>query len=323
MKRFCLVKGIAGVGNRLMTLTAAVQYAEKTGRQVFVDWNDGFYAPKGTNAFPLFFQSDTVLPVEKAEGLSDLTWYPSSAGHNTEPWHLYDYFEVARPTNTVLRKLSSAYHGIMRRVGNGKLVKRYWQTKTQPHEKFEFGGNLPNDIGADVVLFCDYTPAFSEDVMTHSFRLSEEMEEAVSSFVAEHNLTQNSMGIHIRATDISAKARLERFLETLPAVMSEQQVQQLYLATDNPDIEERFRSKFGAQCLTYPKFIPKVTAGGIHHWASGCDDAELVQRMAKESIIDMFVLSRTQHLYYQKGSTFSGISRIFHKNKAFCKPWNA
>lgn len=119
MKRFCLVKGIAGVGNRLMTLTAAVQYAEKTGRQVLVDWNDGYYAPKGTNAFPLFFQSDTVQPVEKAEGLSDLTWYPSSAGHNTDPWHLSNYFEVAHPTNFSVTQVEFAYHAIIRRVSDG------------------------------------------------------------------------------------------------------------------------------------------------------------------------------------------------------------
>lgn len=322
MQRYCLVKGIAGVGNRLMTLVAAVQYAEKTGRQVLVDWSDGFYAPRGSNAFSLFFQSDMALPIETTGGLADFTWYPSSAQKYVGPWHLYDFFEVARPKNVVLCKLNSAYHGILRRFGGASLSKRYWRSKSDSNELFEFGGHLPLHLSEDVVLFCDYTPIFSEEIMTKHIRLSTEMEQAVNDFVREKNLARSSVGIHIRATDISAKRRLGHFLKILPAVMQERQIEKIYLATDNRDIEEVFKSRFGETCITYPKFIPKVSSGGIHHWASVCKDEALVHRMAKESIIDMFVLSKTTYLYYQKGSTYSMISRIFHNNNALCKPWN-
>lgn len=46
-----LIKGLAGFGNRLLTLSAAIEYAKKTNRKIIVDWCDNMYAQKGKTPF--------------------------------------------------------------------------------------------------------------------------------------------------------------------------------------------------------------------------------------------------------------------------------
>lgn len=60
--------------------------------------------------------------------------------------------------------------------------------------------------------------------------------------------------------------------------------------------------------------------GGIHHFALKCGDDVLTARMAEECVIDMFMLSKMEYLFYQRGSTFSEISRLYHVDKN--KQWS-
>ena len=54
-KKYLLVKGTAGLGNRLLFLLSALLYARLTERLLVVDWCDQTYSDDGTNAFPLLF----------------------------------------------------------------------------------------------------------------------------------------------------------------------------------------------------------------------------------------------------------------------------
>jgi hypothetical protein len=59
-RRFLIVKGAAGLGNRLVSLANAIDYARRSNRVLHVDWSDGQFAAKGDNAFPLFFSLRNV-----------------------------------------------------------------------------------------------------------------------------------------------------------------------------------------------------------------------------------------------------------------------
>ena len=54
-KKYLLVKGTAGLGNRLLFLLSALLYARLTERLLVVDWCDSTYSNDGSNAFPLLF----------------------------------------------------------------------------------------------------------------------------------------------------------------------------------------------------------------------------------------------------------------------------
>lgn len=97
----------------------------------------------------------------------------------------------------------------------------------------------------------------------------------------------------------------------------------LFLCTDNAEIEKLIQQRMGSavKICTYPKDLPNVRQGGIHHWAKYQNDRDVKIRMALDSVMDMFLLSKMEWLLYQRGSTFSEVSRVWHATPDKCKPW--
>lgn len=55
MQKRIVIKGFAGLGNRLRTIASGIEYAQKTNRKVIIDWSDGMFAEEGINAFDKYF----------------------------------------------------------------------------------------------------------------------------------------------------------------------------------------------------------------------------------------------------------------------------
>ena len=55
MENYLLIKGCAGLGNRIISLTKAIDYAIKTNRIIVIDWSDGLYFTEGYNFFEDYF----------------------------------------------------------------------------------------------------------------------------------------------------------------------------------------------------------------------------------------------------------------------------
>lgn len=51
-----LIKGKGGFGNRILSAATGIVIAELTDRIAIIDWRDGEYMPRGTNAYPLLFE---------------------------------------------------------------------------------------------------------------------------------------------------------------------------------------------------------------------------------------------------------------------------
>jgi len=72
-----LVKGRAGLGNRILSLLTAVLYARLTRRRLLVDWSDDMYSSDGSNSIhdyfssPLFSRSDEI---PETESVSPAIW---------------------------------------------------------------------------------------------------------------------------------------------------------------------------------------------------------------------------------------------------------
>ena len=54
-KKYLVLKGCAGLGNRFITLMKAINYAKLSDRTFSVDWSDGMFAALGKNAFSEYF----------------------------------------------------------------------------------------------------------------------------------------------------------------------------------------------------------------------------------------------------------------------------
>ena len=76
--KFLLIKGRAGLGNRIIFLLSALLYARLSERRTVVDWCDGQYADSGINAFPLLFESTSV---------GSLAELPEHGSVNPALWH--------------------------------------------------------------------------------------------------------------------------------------------------------------------------------------------------------------------------------------------
>ena len=59
--RFLLVKGSAGMGNRILGLLTGILFARLSGRHLVVDWGDPLYSPDGQNVFPKLFETPNIF----------------------------------------------------------------------------------------------------------------------------------------------------------------------------------------------------------------------------------------------------------------------
>lgn len=318
MGKYVLVKGVAGLGNRLITIASAIEYAQTNDRKIIVDWTDGFFAPKGVNAFEILFQSELVS-TKIPDDFHNMSFYPECAKKLPEQYEIYDYFSIVQPSNRYIRKTLSLFNRITR-----IRVRQHWETKRleifKERECFEFGGELPRGLQEEVVLFADYIPMYSKEILRNCIKTSDSIETDINKFIQDNKL-EKGVGVHIRATDKKSHKNCLVFIKRLQKFVSKNEIQKIYLATDNPDIEAKFREVFVDRLCTWPKFLPKVESGGIHHWAKECGEDDTIVRMARESVIDMFMLSKMEYLFYQKGSTFSEISSVFHHNQDKCWNW--
>ncbi|MDF2388907.1 hypothetical protein JMG10_46270, partial [Nostoc ellipsosporum NOK] len=58
--KYLLIKGRAGLGNRILCLLGSILYAQLTSRKLIVDWSDPTYSDDGSNIFSKLFTIDNV-----------------------------------------------------------------------------------------------------------------------------------------------------------------------------------------------------------------------------------------------------------------------
>lgn len=53
--KYVVVQRFVGLGNRLRTIAAALEYAERNNRTLCINWSDGMFGPIGKDAYSLYF----------------------------------------------------------------------------------------------------------------------------------------------------------------------------------------------------------------------------------------------------------------------------
>lgn len=82
MTKWLVVKGIAGLGDRLMTLGAAIEVARITGRTLVVDWRDAGWDPEGGFARWFRLEVPDLTVVDELPVLTEevAVWPPAFQG---------------------------------------------------------------------------------------------------------------------------------------------------------------------------------------------------------------------------------------------------
>ncbi|HTA62683.1 MAG TPA: hypothetical protein VK835_09515 [Bacteroidia bacterium] len=313
-QKYLIIKACAGLGNRLVTVFAAIKYCEINNRILVIDWNDGQFDKKGTNAFKKCFELKHIQS-EEVENIEHWSEYSHSSQlfkqHKSEG--VYDLYVNVQPNfwGQLPNKLF-VFSWL-------KKLRRRWQPIKDGNyfNSLNSGSDLPNNMDEQILYYVDFLPYINYEDLPKYLGLKPFIIEKIEIFTKQNNLN-NAVGIHIRNTDKRPTTDVQKVIDRITVKHKDSPV---YLSTDSTEIEAMF-VKNVSNLILFPKEKPKLNGEGLHQWALHNDPEEKLKYILfEESVVEMFLLSKCQYLYYQGNSTFSNISKVYHPNKTNCYDW--
>ena len=292
---------------------SAIRYAETNTRTLVVDWSDGQFDRKGMNAFDTCFSIKNVsyTTIDQVEPWNDLT-HTSALFKANRIEGLYDlYLEYQNPFFLKLPK-------VLFNMGSLNKLRRKWLPKAHSNRTLPFGEDLKNNLPEDVVYYADFLPFINYDALPDYITLKPDINNKLNQYADLVNI-KDAIGIHIRSTDKKPTRSVQSIIDHLKRQFP---ANQIFLATDSVQVEKLFEDSFG-QLILFPKTKPELKNEGLHQWALYNQNEELKYTIYEESVLEMFLLSKCQTLFYQGNSTFSNISRVYHKDKRQCHDWQS
>ncbi|TAL60414.1 MAG: hypothetical protein EPN85_07285 [Bacteroidetes bacterium] len=329
-EKYLVLKGCAGLGNRLMTICNALEYCKRTNRRLIIDWSDGVFAPKGLNVFLKYFRIIDFASLSSLEdvqeGMDGFSFYPPVFKKNIESGG-YDHFHHV--TTTFFQKIPKRVLFNERL----KMLHGFWQDKTRltPTSAFgffkeifvfsnlPFGHDLSRNRTEDVLFYFDFTPNSLKETFLKHVVLQSDIDGRIASYASEHNLNRNTIGVHVRSTDKKPERSLAALYEKIKKLNLRDF--QIFLATDNKEVATAVKNMF-PKVIEYPKFMPDIKSEGMHLWAKYNDQLQHGERILEESIVDMWLLSKCEYLLFQGNSTFSILSSFMHPNRSKSIDWD-
>ncbi|MDR3499404.1 MAG: nodulation protein NodZ [Parvibaculum sp.] len=289
--RRLLIKGKAGLGNRVLSTLTGITYAAITNRQAIVDWRDGVYAPPSVNAFPLLFRSplvDTSLAFPETNDVSPKIWNGHLDWTVSSMIATYDRHRFRDPF--IYRK----YCCDLTRIDQREQLLIYWSylPKFQKIRR-HFSGSLAHLRHAT-------SQAIITDLMPRFLRPLPAIEERVANFAA-YNFSRWTIGVHVRHSD--RLSPLEKIYSHVENALVDHRHATIFLATDNSAVEDEFRRRY-ANVVVAPKWLPPP-GEAIHY----NDKNKNMVEAAADALVDIYLLARTNQFIYPRGSTFSWLAR--------------
>ena len=325
MSKFLFVKGAAGLGNRLFTLSNAIDYAFKMDRIVYVDWTDGLFGPRSTNMFYRYFKLNNVPAIQSLSDINDiesLSFYPAEWEKHPEAG-IYDYYEYYNFANEKSFIISKIYDKIKNKLSEKyrNRPQRLWRLKgdkVSSGSDMLFGRSLPDNIKEDIVIYCDYNPPLKKDIFLKNIALKDYFFKKINNIRSGLFPPQKIVGLHVRSTD-KKPDRNSNFLKDIIGSHEMKNIR-FFLATDNANVYNEFNNMDNV--IVYPKIIPVPSDGGIHH---GHYDSEYAypEQMFEDSLIDLWLLSSCDFIWYQGNSTYSVIAQALHGKPEYQWDWNS
>ena len=329
-KKYLLVKGCAGLGNRLMTICAALEYARKTNRTLIVDWRDGLFGTPHVNTFETYFTFhhavDSLSGFPADIPIHTLSVYPTSFKGKLQS-NLYSLFQQINhpffkrvPLNNIpvfkLNQLNSCWVLNSEMVrGKSRSIFSYLKIALKS-TSFPIGSALHHSIKSDVVIFADYVSFDFLNNMKY-INLREDIKHEIDLFASENKLHE-AIGIHVRNTDLKPTRSIEQLIEL---ITEKQGNRKIFLATDDVNIVTAFKERF-TEVTVFDKELPPLQGNeGIHQWGQKNNDYTTAEKILRSSIIDMYLLAKCEYLYYQGNSSFSVIADQLHDNRKKSINW--
>ena len=284
MTQLLLIKAKGGLGNRMLSAVCGLVYAELTGRTPVIDWRDGLYAPRGTNAYPLLFPGQDMPAPEtiQDEGVTPPSWRGKL---QRDPGEMIEAEDPDRHSSpTIYRK----YCVDLARLAHPEPVAVFWSYLP----KF---GRLRRHLRRDPRFRGRGVEEITSDSLDRWFRPNPRIRAEVAR--ALEAMPRPLIGVHVRHTDLKVpleplKAALRRRLAVTPGAS-------VFLATDNAAVQAEFAAEFAGL-----HHIDKALSDGVRRLHLPDQPFDL-QREAENALIDMWVLAGCDHLIFSRNSTFA------------------
>lgn len=272
--RHLVVKGQAGLCNRLWYLLAAKSFAARWRLTLNVDWCDGLYAAPGENAFERLFElTPSPLPIESVYMNSLFPDY-----WNDDPTISFDRCRLRRQETTG------------RPISHYELIYPLWQTLI--------------DQPAALTLICSgirfgarelrIARAFADPRrLATDLKLSQHSRDFIA---AELPSLHDYIGVHVRRTDSPRQVELERYYRKIPI-----DSRQIFLCTDAIEVQAAFKKRFGNRLIDISRTYPQ-TGNRLHHAGH---DVALRDRMSLEAVRDLYGLAQCGLIVHGINSSFS------------------
>ncbi len=259
MKRdkYLLVKGAAGLGNRILFLLSALLYARLCNRIVIVDWCDSNYSDDGSNTFSRLFCSASCHPLSELPGSDcmrpdiwrgnlDNSVHDMLLCHQTEkmpPFHCLHLLTVDMRSLDYEEDILVAC-GFFERIRDFRKHLRGTADKLRA---------MPTQKILRLLI--------REHLSLHP-SIQNQLDEFRSS-----KFKQEMVGVHVRYTD--KRANLSVTHRALKRLLRRNPELTVFLSTDNASVQQQFESLY-ANVITTPKWFPTNEAN--MHNNTDCPD---------------------------------------------------
>ena len=287
--KYLLVKGITGLGDRILCALGGILYAQLSGRTLVIDWSDPLYSSTGDNEFHRFFKSPCCSPTEDiptTDSVYPPIWRGRLLEHATQiaREHEFNPEEIRRELSIDLGKVDYM-EDLLVMVEYDALVDRL---RPHFHGAFEELAQMPS---AGILA-----KLLREDLLLQS-----EIRARVDHFKSNRFFSP-TVGVHIRYSDY--RVRIFAIIKQLNALLKREPDLQIFLATDNIEIKKMFEGNFPGVIST-PHWYAKP-GSPIHVDRTRPDRTET----AIEGLIDMYLLAKCDHLIFDGSSSFSRVANL-------------
>jgi hypothetical protein len=290
--RFLLVKGKAGLGNRLLAALGSIVYARVSGRQLYIDWSDRGYSKDRSNSFPRFFARPLLVdpaPIWSSESVTPPVWKSDLRESVDE---LIAKHEPPEAENAP--SVSSKYTIDAARLDYPEDVAVRWAWTDELYRmRQHFRGPHAVLRGLDDETLLRRT-------LRNEVELQPELRGRVDEFAARE-LGEVNIGLHIRYSD--RKNSFEQYPLLVDRIVRRHPNATIFLATDNRDVEAQFRQRYQRVAVTQKWYPPP---GVPLHRTPTPDKLEL----GMEALVDLWLLGRCQYLVYNDTSTFGVMANL-------------
>ena len=296
--KYLLVKGAAGLGNRIFSLLNAILYARLTRRQLIVDWRDGSYSSDGSNAVHHFYRSSLFHPADEipnVESVEPALW----RGHLHE--RALSLAEAHAPNLGDDPFLWKRFSVDLSRIDYGQDLLVMWGyfpliDQMRVHFRGEF--RHLRGLATDAIL---------RELMSEHLELQPAIQERIGS-IRRVWPANPALGVHVRYTD--KKTRVRAILHQVDQLRSQHPGMQVFLATDSRAIEQSFAHSIPG-LLTAPKWYPGD--GQKLHESMECPDKTV---NGIEALTDLYLLAGCDHLVLDTHSSLSRLAGIVAHERA-------